>query len=61
MSGCLARTETVTDELVVVEVEAAGQFDLGSGRQQHLCLAAAFCSEEVLPEGKKRTTSAGTS
>ena len=39
--------ERVPDPRVVVEVEPAGEGDLGSGGQQHLGLGAAFGGEEV--------------
>src|SRR5262249_43059734 len=39
--------EPVPDGAVVVEVEAAGEGDLGAGRHQHLGLGAALRGEEV--------------
>ena len=39
--------ERVPDPLVIVEVDAAGEGDLGAGGQQHLGLGAAAGGEEV--------------
>ena len=49
MSGCLAWTlvELVPDQAMIVEVEPAGEGDLGAGGQQHLVLGPALGGEEV--------------
>jgi hypothetical protein len=39
--------ETIPDQMMVVEIEPAGQSDLGSGRQHDLDLGATFGGEKI--------------
>ena len=56
MSGCLASdlVEPVPDRAMIVEVEAAGEGDLGPGGEQRLDLGAALGGEEVAAVDHRR-------
>ena len=46
--------ERVPDRGMIVEVEAAGESDFGSGGEQHLGFGAAFGSEEIAAVDHRR-------
>ncbi len=56
MSGCLAWTLSSRSQIsaMIVEVEPAGEGDLGSGGQQHLGLGAALGGEEIAAVDHRR-------